>query len=718
MIHSFFGAFLEAAWPLIAAGFVGLALLAFYRCSPLGRTIRSTVVFFLPGILLVSMSVIGCLILCERISLLWGNYQQSIQEQLVQRSDELIDLLMTGRYVELNSTLARIREAASLGDLTIRGMDEHLLARSSARTRGDSSSIFSIPLVRNDIDGSAVRWGVLTYQTDPSQMQAWISTQRKRWTYVSGLVVLIVSLFSVFSSHLIGRLFNGLHSSLVDLQERIASARSPQDLALVLSAQGRRKSELMEETILLSSFKNIGGQLSKLHKTTADLEAEARFGRTIAQVVHDIRSPLSLIQAVIKKESDSKNESALLLKMGCDRIKSITSDLLTQYRNRDAQFKNRLVRKSPFALLIERIVLEKRIIFEQSQIGLALTIDENAWCDFVMIEAKELGRALSNIIGNAFEASKPGLVIAINVQSTETSAQVVIQDQGCGMSDATMRRFGERGFTVSKVGGNGLGAYHAKTLIENAGGRFEVHSTVGKGTRIRISLPKASQPGSYYDLSGSTSGKTFLLTQDASFASVFKAVLPGELSRWFQSNEDIEGAVGRDPSAQVMIDVDSWSPSELTSILSALKTSKPLVLITDNVWDPLFEQVAIGKELQLLPKAWLLRRPIVKAAEPVDLILIDDDPLIHMTWEMRSKDLNKKIMTFDSLQAFNTVDVSKDTPVYIDLHLKEQYSGLQIAEELYARGFYNLHIATGDTSFDQRPHHVSSISGKDFPFEA
>jgi signal transduction histidine kinase len=44
------------------------------------------------------------------------------------------------------------------------------------------------------------------------------------------------------------------------------------------------------------------------------------------------------------------------------------------------------------------------------------------------------------------------------------------------------------------VEGSGVGLYIVKRIIENAGGRIEVESTVGKGSEFTVYFPKNNQP--------------------------------------------------------------------------------------------------------------------------------------------------------------------------------------------------------------------------------
>ena len=103
-----------------------------------------------------------------------------------------------------------------------------------------------------------------------------------------------------------------------------------------------------------------------------------------------------------------------------------------------------------------------------------------------------LDQALSHLALNAIEASPPGTPIFIEVANDGVSGSIALVDEGPGMSPSFVRNRLFRPFLSSKQGGFGIGACEARDLVRGMGGRLEVDSREGAGTRFTISLPNAA----------------------------------------------------------------------------------------------------------------------------------------------------------------------------------------------------------------------------------
>jgi signal transduction histidine kinase len=101
-------------------------------------------------------------------------------------------------------------------------------------------------------------------------------------------------------------------------------------------------------------------------------------------------------------------------------------------------------------------------------------------------------RALFNLVSNARDAmANPG-TCTVHVQTQDNVVTVVVEDDGCGMDEKTLQRLFDPYFTTKSSTGHGLGLFSVASLTENTKGSIRTWSVPGKGTRITLTLPRAT----------------------------------------------------------------------------------------------------------------------------------------------------------------------------------------------------------------------------------
>nr|WP_302474142.1 ATP-binding protein [Roseococcus sp. MDT2-1-1] len=98
---------------------------------------------------------------------------------------------------------------------------------------------------------------------------------------------------------------------------------------------------------------------------------------------------------------------------------------------------------------------------------------------------------LTHLLRNAAEASHAEKVIQMAFQCVGDMLEIVIADEGEGMSEAFLRDGLFRPLATTKPKGSGIGAWQARELVREAGGELTAESQLGEGTQIRITLPLA-----------------------------------------------------------------------------------------------------------------------------------------------------------------------------------------------------------------------------------
>jgi signal transduction histidine kinase len=109
----------------------------------------------------------------------------------------------------------------------------------------------------------------------------------------------------------------------------------------------------------------------------------------------------------------------------------------------------------------------------------------------VEADPRRLKEALLNLVANAIEATPPGGEVVVEVRPDGDATEIVVRDTGRGMPAETLTRIGTPFFTT-RDDGTGLGVVLARSVIAQHGGSLRYESEPGKGTRVKVTLPRVN----------------------------------------------------------------------------------------------------------------------------------------------------------------------------------------------------------------------------------
>lgn len=217
-------------------------------------------------------------------------------------------------------------------------------------------------------------------------------------------------------------------------------------------------------------------------------------GQLASTIAHELGTPLNVVRARASMVADGTvsgprvGELADLIVAQCDRMTSIIRGLL-EYARRDPpdRFETDLVRAVRTAVQWLEPIARKR------SVALALEHDRpelGAWIDL-----RQVQHAVTNLLMNAVQASSPGdtVTVTVRVASERPDDEVWIEvvDRGPGIAPEHRDRLFEPFFTTKSTGeGTGLGLSIVDGIVREHGGRVEVESEPGQGTRFRVRLPR------------------------------------------------------------------------------------------------------------------------------------------------------------------------------------------------------------------------------------
>jgi PAS domain S-box-containing protein len=134
--------------------------------------------------------------------------------------------------------------------------------------------------------------------------------------------------------------------------------------------------------------------------------------------------------------------------------------------------------------------LLKRLIPENIEVVVE-TSGESASVDG---DAGQIQQVLLNLAINARDAMPDGGTLVLRVSCDEREVFLDVEDDGAGFDEAAREQIFEPFFTTKEVGkGTGLGLSVVHGIVEQHGGRIEVRSQPGEGSRFRVILPKTAE---------------------------------------------------------------------------------------------------------------------------------------------------------------------------------------------------------------------------------
>ncbi len=106
----------------------------------------------------------------------------------------------------------------------------------------------------------------------------------------------------------------------------------------------------------------------------------------------------------------------------------------------------------------------------------------------------EFKQVVLNLLTNALDSTDDNGVVRIRVAQVNSSMQLVVEDNGCGMTEEVLRHLFEPFFTRRRDGkGTGLGLSITYRIVQDHGGQIDVYSQgPGHGSRFQIALPLTS----------------------------------------------------------------------------------------------------------------------------------------------------------------------------------------------------------------------------------
>ena len=239
--------------------------------------------------------------------------------------------------------------------------------------------------------------------------------------------------------------------------------------------------------LLKTAQRQAAGYLDRMLAAEALLEARKfdSFNRMSAFVVHDLKNLVAQLSLMLKNAQRHRDNPEFQQ----DMLETV-ANVEARMRGLMTQLQEKRSIDPPRALdlpaLLRAVCDSKRGQLPVVEIAL-----EGAGSVEVSAHPQRLERIVGHVVQNALDATpQDGKVTLTLAAGTDGRANVVVEDNGCGMTAEFVRERLSRPFQTTKSSGMGIGVYETRQYLEEIGGALHYDSEVGRGTRVTIELPR------------------------------------------------------------------------------------------------------------------------------------------------------------------------------------------------------------------------------------
>ncbi|MGM0601436.1 MAG: ATP-binding protein, partial [Candidatus Rifleibacteriota bacterium] len=229
-------------------------------------------------------------------------------------------------------------------------------------------------------------------------------------------------------------------------------------------------------------------QLNAMEEQLKRADRLSALGVLAAGIAHEIRNPLTGMKMIVQllesefSADDNRREPLSIIQKEIDRLEGIIGNLLDFAR----PTKPKAVEVSLEQVVDDCYKLVKNQLKKQQIKFEKITSGEYP---SIIGDSDQLKQVFINIITNAIQALPGGGEIKVTLKYQDEQVIVVFEDNGSGIPPEKLQDIFNP-FMTTKEDGTGLGLSMAQRIVEEHGGKIEVHSTVGEGSIFSVALPE------------------------------------------------------------------------------------------------------------------------------------------------------------------------------------------------------------------------------------
>ena len=269
------------------------------------------------------------------------------------------------------------------------------------------------------------------------------------------------------------------------------------NLLLTYDARLRRHNNVVVGQFL--KLKHQFDELEDSHNRLLLSDKMASIGLLTAGIAHEINNPLFVITGYL----NVLNESLQAGEVSSEELQEIAGKLNTASKSivklvSGIKTFARIDETAPVAIDLNFAIQESlnlvAFLYKQENIGLQEDLADES--PMILGNIGKLQQVLMNLFSNAKDAMESTETKLISVQTRVAGHQVIVEvnDTGCGINPADIKRVFSRAYTTKPVGkGSGMGLDLVRKLVKGMDGSITVESELSKGTTFCVTFPRYVQ---------------------------------------------------------------------------------------------------------------------------------------------------------------------------------------------------------------------------------
>ena len=236
------------------------------------------------------------------------------------------------------------------------------------------------------------------------------------------------------------------------------------------------------------------GEVRRLGRTFNDMTARLQASdeqrrRLLADVTHELRTPLSVVRGSLEAitdgvyEADGERVAAVLEQT---RLMSRLLDDLQTVSTAEAGALSLTLEPTDLESVVEEVGSAFAPRAEAGDVELTSSCDGSPEAT---VDPARIRQVLENLVANAVRHTPAGGSVSIVLSRRGDEVELAVSDTGPGIPTEELETIFDRYARSADSGGSGLGLAIARSLVEAHGGSIEAESPPGGGATIRVRLP-------------------------------------------------------------------------------------------------------------------------------------------------------------------------------------------------------------------------------------